>query len=270
MTITIRRIKFYQRFESSWRIDRRHPHKIIIKVWIGVALGVALGFSSVWMVLCFPFRLPRGWRMNSKKESYLEVKDKTTQRMIVTAKKRTAKLKRQTTVRWCCCSLNVASLRHMARMVLWRSFCSHVGFAGRTDCLNPPPTPAGVGAIFLSGLSPLNTAWLNLPGAEGLAGISLGIITDTWASPSQQSNMPRVKVRYKQLKCSICILHSAQCRLSDFVRTSKVNTRMWKGILSDSHSCWTAATWNKHLSPLNSLFSSSSDERTVLYSRGQK
>ena len=37
--------------------------------------------------------------MNSKKESYPEVKDNTIQRMIATAKKPTAKQKRQTQVR---------------------------------------------------------------------------------------------------------------------------------------------------------------------------
>lgn len=49
--------------------------------------------------------------MNSKRESYLEAKNKTTQKMTVTAKKRTAKLKRQTLVRCCWYRLNVVSLR---------------------------------------------------------------------------------------------------------------------------------------------------------------
>ena len=131
------------------------------------------------MALCF--RLQRGSRMNSKKESYLEVKDKTIQRMIAAAKKPTAKLKRQTQVTCCC---------YLRALRIWPSLAFVIKdvLAGLIDWPNLPFQPLWRGKGYpLPGLFTLNTTWLNLPGTKGLVGIFFGIITY-----NLQSNMPGI------------------------------------------------------------------------------
>ena len=59
--------------------------------------------DTTWIALFYWlwFRPPRGWKMNSKKESYASVKIVMTQRMRkVTAKKLTVKQKKLTMVKW--------------------------------------------------------------------------------------------------------------------------------------------------------------------------